>query len=841
MEKLETDYRSELSLLGYEFHNKELISFLGEKNIVQFYKSFLPDTTQNVSIDSIKVLLYRDRTLIINFLKFLDDNFYKFYSDRNKDLTDEQVKELLFKIFDVFFIDSRKGYDVEAINRDSLSVYFKNRYKDYYLPYDTPLYLQDKYYSGRLTYEDVKNNEQYLKNVNISAGYRAIFQNGITINNPAFLLILKRCNGNIEEFHTSIVYHYLRKKHFDNIPCLSFGDINELIEDDYKKATTEFALFKYSNLKILKQFNFISDQIEMIERNMARLNISTRFCSLDIDIRLFDDLVVNNFDGFVIDTAIYYSNTLIDELLFSYSKNPIIVKQLTNWFEYLQKNNIYNAKYIAYSILNYSKYMELFNGLCRDETSLSTTQKELLLRVISDDSHPVNKQEQFLNYFEYKMELLKEKLFCDDLIAVKNAICELLFDCSYSVISYSPLLNKEYRKLGFVNSGVITEDTERLFIFLNDLCDFNGSTLELRKHFSEFLSKYNISESIAYEELTRQIYTRLLNKELYSIDYDSDKKNIDYTFGVDSKECQYDIYGKSITKNDTIPILNFDGQPFKLVIHGISLKSSPDRSVSGLSKSLLENPSLWNQVNGVTTISTSLISDMNLCLQYGDVVYGFFEIPDGVMHGMYHSDAGTIHGRGILNPTMAFGENCFVTPSKLAATTGGIYSYNEIAIDRKVSGETNKFGGRISPTCIVCLNEPSKCDLLAAQYFRIPIYKINAKKYRQRNDELVKKYSSMDIMNFSKIDIDYIFGLSELVFNDNGIKINLNGRIDLCLALCEKALNENIITIEQYNEYIDYIYYSVVANYDRIDARKISEELEKRKYNSDYGPISPKM
>ena len=70
----------------------------------------------------------------------------------------------------------------------------------------------------------------------------------------------------------------------------------------------------------------------------------------------------------------------------------------------------------------------------------------------------------------------------------------------------------------------------------------------------------------------------------------------------------------------------------------------------------------------------------------------------------------------------------------------------------------NKFDGRVQPNCIVTFDDNiDEYTKLAAQYFNVPIYKINYNKYREINMQNIDKYLNGKIEKFDNNDIEIIF------------------------------------------------------------------------------------
>ena len=296
--------------------------------------------------------------------------------------------------------------------------------------------------------------------------------------------------------------------------------------------------------------------------------------------------------------------------------------------------------------------------------------------------------------------------------------------------------------------------------------------------------------------------------------------------GVDGKECKTDVLGKPISPDDVIDVYELDKEPFELLVHAINPGETPDVKFVDIGESLYENPSVWNGFDGATSLSTSLITDKHIEM-FGSgqnnfknkLYYGFNQVTDDSVFHAVPRDAGTAHGGGVVFPDNAYDYSAL--PSK-TISDGYKGDYNEVVLRRKSNTETNDFDGKIQPTCILCFDGTmSEESRRAAQYFRVPIYMINRKRYLKTNEEKMLKYEQGKIDTFDFQDIDYIL---------SSPCASIYSEIDskkLCLQLCDDALSKGIINQNEYLERINYIFsaYSKINN--DMDPRFL-DDLRKR-------------
>ena len=431
-----------------------------------------------------------------------------------------------------------------------------------------------------------------------------------------------------------------------------------------------------------------------------------------------------------------------------------------------------------------------------------------------------------------KKNILSDKFESNNIIDIKNAILETLFGLSinganylfefYNLGSIYNLVGSQLYKKYILPSDHMTADVAASIEIIREICSCEDPSI-LKNNFNRIIQIGSIGiTKETMEETLRSVYSSIWNQQLFKHD---DKKNkISFINGIDSTECPVNVNGQAINKNDKIKVVELDSDPFKLVVHAIG--SSPDKSFENIPAQLIANPSTWNNREGATTLSTSLISNTHIELFHeipsnisnNDVVYyGFNQLPADVLRACSFQDAGTMHGGGQIEAYSR--ANQIFTPNGLISSTiGG--KYNEVVMMRKSFKNNSKFYGKLQPNCIICfngvINDASK---LAAQYFDIPIYMINKSKYDSINANNIEMYKSGKIVKFDNSDIETIL----LTHGDYGMSKEI-----LCLELCEKALDEGLISIQQYYERIQYMKDFMEENGIGLFINKINSILENK-------------
>lgn len=205
-----------------------------------------------------------------------------------------------------------------------------------------------------------------------------------------------------------------------------------------------------------------------------------------------------------------------------------------------------------------------------------------------------------------------------------------------------------------------------------------------------------------------------------------------------------------------IDVYELNGQPFTMLVHNVISNSMS--SNNDIAEKILENPKLFNEINGGNNfISTSLISDKAM-VTYGmsdsrgkSITFGFDNVSPENIKYTYIGDAGTnrkldgninlnMRDQGISSNinTVGLVEDIIAKTVEINyRTSDSNRKYNEILLKR-VNGDE-----RLKPSYIVCFDRINDIELKAASELNIPIYLIDRNYY----------YSYVNRMQRNGIDI----------------------------------------------------------------------------------------
>lgn len=775
-------------VINYIYTNKELLSDLSISDNSYSISSSL-DTLNVLNINKIDFVNYFNKTF-----SHIENNrsFCNFVSSFLKVFKEQKNFRSIDELFEEAAILTTK---IGTIKEEMYTKDFIEKHQQKFLPSDAPAELKEKYYNKHLTYKDVKDNLRYFLKTNISV---AFFDEGNhccgLFDNECFLKILELCEGDLNKINFNV-----QCKFFADYLSNSESKINYISSYDEflslaEKYYTEHGI-AISELESLKMLGINKKSLEEIENNIKRFGIQKD--NIYFDIRLLSDEVIKRFNFGVIRAAATYYNSGAIPLLIEYSKDDQLAKKLNDWFALLNNNdkNMLNERNINYIIISFKECLPLIDELLNYNIALSEKQmKNLADIIVSKNKYNVRTIDELTNYAIHRKKVLNDKFESNSIDEVQKAIIESLFSSNayfnYSLIKKYNLDNdKLYKKYIQPNIPIDIAAAIEIIKVINSTKDIN----KLKEIFNNAMSLGNTGiNMMEIESALRNAYTQLYNNELFK-----EKENKTYYInGTNSLECPKNVNGEDISSNNKIKVVELNGEPFKLIIHCIR-SFTTDITFEDPSIKMFKNPSLWNTKEGATTLSTSLIS--NTCFKlfsYPDsketIFFGFNEIPSDVLMGMQTGDAGVAHGGGKLKAEGDIDE--MFTPEGLTSNTFG--GYNEVALMRRSQENNLKFNGRVQPTCIVCfdgyIDEKAK---LAAQYFNVPIYNINKKKYDAINTHNKEMYLSGEIEKFDNSDIETIFSVEFKEFN----------RAKICVELCKKAFSEKLINEQQYYERLQYI------------------------------------
>ena len=255
-------------------------------------------------------------------------------------------------------------------------------------------------------------------------------------------------------------------------------------------------------------------------------------------------------------------------------------------------------------------------------------------------------------------------------------------------------------------------------------------------------------------------------------------------------------HSKTITLEDKTKekvqyeIIDMDSEKFTFLAHRIYYF---DQKMKEFCSMLLENPSLWNKLDGASTISTSSISDKGFHMINSEdnngVTYLFNKIPDNFLLYMKGGDLFLEDGGHVLEPT---GENSITDINAL--NQASIYrnsKFNEVAGYRE----------KMIPCAIACVKEPNDDQIRAAHYFKIPIIRFNIKAYEKQNIENYLKVKEQIKINPTNENIENIFLSGDIKEYDDDI----DKKYEYIFNILKEKYHSNTLTQQEFIEKLEYI------------------------------------
>lgn len=312
--------------------------------------------------------------------------------------------------------------------------------------------------------------------------------------------------------------------------------------------------------------------------------------------------------------------------------------------------------------------------------------------------------------------------------------------------------------------GIERKDMDYLQLFLETI-NKTQLSFEFKEKYEtvlELLNKLytaNKEEIISIATSLDKDRTRDYSKLLFEMERDGNEL-VKQQFSKDLLEKTNKI--KNVAKHSVvnsdgknIDVYELNGQPFTMLVHNVI--SNPMSSNNDIAKKILENPKLFNDINGGNNfISTSLISDKAM-VTYGvsdsrgkSITFGFDNVSPENIKYTYIGDAGTnrkldgninlnMRDQGINSNINTVGlVDDIITKTEINNRTSDSYGkYNEILLKRVNEDE------RLKPGYIVCFDRINDIELKAASELNIPIYLIDRNYY----------YSYVNRMQRNGIDI----------------------------------------------------------------------------------------
>lgn len=563
-------------------------------------------------------------------------------------------------------------------------------------------------------------------------------------------------------------------KKFD-ILNLGKADCNKIIYTLIKEDKMEIyndiiiKLFKKNNdisiIDMINKENIHDEYIDMINKNIERLKKYRPELNLErtpnINLQMLEDKILNKYGYQTIADIFEYNTNAYKQILLHANDNEVV-----NWINYMKNNNMYSRKLLHYTLCSFDEINDLLIELPKKNISLNDKQKKILYEIAKDKNvEQINSVEELLNYENIK----KEKFF--SILENSNNGIKNTFQLSDD--------NHFFDERMIINfySRFLTNNEINSMFFLEKFGFKNISSLKSNIQNIDLDLIFSYKSAI---DKIKKYYSKKMSESLMDLD------TLKHGDGV--------VISSVDGENDKIKVIEMDGKDISILETSINNPGSTSIYV----ESLYNNISMWNNMEGTSSISTSYYNNYMSHNSTGFcpslLVLGFTKIPDDSVFGMSYGDGATSHGVNKLDPrgcTLHFNlPNIF---SKYVSTN----DHNEVALYRK-SNSIDENGGRLQPSCILVddKSQITPIQIQAAEYFKVPIVVLNTAKYIQRNEENYKKYKSLDIESFSEKDINNI-----LYYN----AITIDESYELINRLIEYSLSKEIIDNEKYIELKQYL------------------------------------
>lgn len=570
--------------------------------------------------------------------------------------------------------------------------------------------------------------------------------------------ILKIYRGNtVIKYISFIKSHSLENYKLENVEALNDSNFDKLYE------LIGYDVFNDNVNEILQ--NGYSERLLQLITKYPEMTLK------DIKVSLFEDKVWN-----IINSNYTVGETPILEMFNTNSRIEILIELINNdlldglkyTYENIPESNNFIIHQLGYRVkgtLALDQFnMDFINNIGQDVL------KKLYFRNCFSDKNEYEKIFQIISCgnFELIQDIVNYDTYGFRFKSIKDedANKKLLESNINSYNKNEVLLNKFF--------GIDRNDNHYIKLFLSSI-----NKVELP---DEFKGKY---ETLL--NLLNQIYSATdeeiieISRKL-SADKRGEYKKIIYDFEKDGNEIIKQQFSKDLEEKNkeilnvathnilttqsgkNIDIYELSGQPFTMLVHAIT-----DNRMSrnnGFVSQLIENPAMWNEIMSRNKhISTSLISDRYM-MTYGTpnnentIMFGFNKIPSQSIKFTDIADAG-INRNADTNIDYNMRKRVFTARINTVATVDDLMEktiesnirtepssrmWNEIGLSR-----TNEnTGKKLQPNYIVCMDYISESSKKAADYFNIPIYLIQRKKYKElpyilKNNEVLSETDNLEI------------------------------------------------------------------------------------------------
>ena len=469
-------------------------------------------------------------------------------------------------------------------------------------------------------------------------------------------------------------------------------------------------------------------------------------------------------------------------------------KDLANaYFALIQKYHVFanDDKLIHFAFRYFSNYRSLIVDIIDKE--LSPQEVSNLIKVIMNKNpYNITTRDELTRYDEIVDEYARNMLTSPNLYEVKE-----YFAMAFGFTDFSKFEKffKNHQLDNFPQIHYVLRDIKEKFgEELANSLRFTPDELKLIILMKEVVETENI------EQLHRLLQVNM-EKENHILDY-SDivntitlkvRKLYNYQFNahltqIDSIKSPRSEHQKTITdyrgqqKEATYTVIDMSEEPFNFLVHRIY---HYDQTMNSFFQRIIADPSLWTKLDGASTVSASSISDKGFWMveksNPDGLIYIFDEMPEDFMLYMYGRDLYVEHGGHKLEPTSSHNGFTDIDSLNQSSCTNHHGNYNEVA----------GFRAGVMPKAILCNGqEPTEAQIRAADYFGIPIIRVDMAKYERLKQE---RYSAARASMQEKSSMEAIYDIMYSGLTGSSI----SDTIDYCIGRIRASYLAQKITYEE--------------------------------------------
>lgn len=380
--------------------------------------------------------------------------------------------------------------------------------------------------------------------------------------------------------------------------------------------------------ELTKKYNKKIEELQKERPEFSLGNTSLKKEMLNDD--FIEDLGFN-----YINAILEYDTTASDKAVELYKRGELLNLKL--FLDYLSINISNNRRMIHYYIMEYDNIKDLLNNIIINNISLNDNQKQILKEIICQGNiYNIKNITDLENYQFIKYDKLKDnineknikELFLNESSLINGVPWNLHFKLESIFGNKS---DTEYFKYKYVDTKIISKEDFNYLKDVNDLIDkVYKKDINIKMEIESLLLKYKgnyIPTARKIKEAIIKENNKNFNEQLMDLEevrkvasYDNPNAAVYITFedGIEKIylnnydfRCMCHFISNSREQNSTFSH-TFRGNFEQYIIFSENVKYKLKRkSLSGISigNLLRQKPKLWNEVEGISTISTGVSSN----------------------------------------------------------------------------------------------------------------------------------------------------------------------------------------------------------------------------------------